>query len=170
MSVADSDELDAVRDAIERHDWQTALDAARAVALDDPAGEADRADLEAEAAWWLGRLEDCIAAREHAYHLYDDLDDRRRAGQTAVWLWEHHAIYARPAIASGWLRRARRALEDDPECVEYGDLLLREAETAHGGGELEVARRARQPGAGAGAACSGPPTWRQRRSRRRDES
>ena len=43
--------------------------------------------------------------------LYDELGDQRRAGQCAVWLWEHHAIYARPAIASGWLRRARRALD-----------------------------------------------------------
>ena len=58
-----------------------------------------------------------------------------------MWLWEHHAIYARPAIASGWLRRARRALEDDTECVEYGNLLLREAETAHGAGELDEAPR-----------------------------
>ena len=38
------------------------------------------------------------------------------------------AFRARPAIAGGWLRRARRALDDDPECVEHGALLLREAE------------------------------------------
>ena len=133
------DGLAATRAAIARHDWQGALDEARAVAFDDPATEADRADLEAEAAWWLGRLEDCISAREHAYRLYEDVGDQRRAGQCAVWLWEHHAIYARPAIASAWLRRARRALGDDTECVEYGALLLREAETAHGGGELDPA-------------------------------
>ena len=59
-------------------------------------------------------------ARERAYRAYDELGDHRRAGQCAVWLCEHHAFRARPAIAGGWLRRARRALEDDPECVEYG--------------------------------------------------
>jgi ATP/maltotriose-dependent transcriptional regulator MalT len=37
------------------------------------------------------------------------------------------------------LRRARRALDGDVECVEYGALLLREAETAHGGGDLDGA-------------------------------
>ena len=44
-----------------------------------------------------------------------------------------------PPIASAWLQRARRALEDDTECVEYGALVLREAEVAHGGGDLETA-------------------------------
>lgn len=128
-----------IHQALGNHEWQDALDAARALTFDDPALEADRLDLEAEAAWWLGRLEDCIAAREAAYRIYDDLGNHRRAGQCAVWLWEHHAICARPSIASGWLRRARRALDGDPDCVEYSNLLLREAETAHGGGDLDRA-------------------------------
>ena len=133
------DALRTTRDAVARHDWQAALDLARDTGFDDPAVEADRLDLEAEAAWWLGRLEDCIAAREQAYRIYDQLNDHRAAGQCAVWLWEHYAIVAKPAIASGWLRRARRALEDDTECVEFGNLLLREAETAHGSGDLDLA-------------------------------
>ena len=33
---------------------------------------------------------------------------RPGAGQCAVWLWEHHLLKARPSIAGGWLRRARR--------------------------------------------------------------
>lgn len=136
-----SDALAPVRVALSRHDWQGALDAARAASFDDPGLEADRLDMEAEAAWWLGRLDDCIAAREAAHRLYDERGDQRRAGQCAVWLWEHHAICARPSIASGWLRRARRSLDGDTECVEYGNLLLREAELAHGCGDLGRARR-----------------------------
>ena len=58
---------------------------------------------------------------------YDELGDRRRSGQCAVWLYEHYCFKARPAIAGGWLRRARHALEDDPESAEYGALRLREA-------------------------------------------
>jgi ATP/maltotriose-dependent transcriptional regulator MalT len=137
MSVDDA--LACVHDALGRHDWQDALDAARAASFDDPGLEADRLDLEAEAAWWLGRLEDCIAVREAAYRAYDELGDIRRAGQCAVWLWEHHAICSRPSVAGGWLRRARRALDGDTECVEYGNLVLREAEMAHGCGELDLA-------------------------------
>ena len=133
------DPLASVHEALRRSDWQVALDAARAADVDTPALEADRLDSEAEAAWWLGRLDECIVAREAAYRLYDEQDDRRRAGQCAVWLWEHHAICARPAAANGWLRRARRALDADTECVAFGNLLLREAEMAHGAGALDRA-------------------------------
>jgi ATP/maltotriose-dependent transcriptional regulator MalT len=134
-----SDGLGPVREALARHDWQAAFDAAGTVSVDSPDLEADRSDMLAEAAWWLGRLDECIAARERAFLLFDELGDHRRAGQCAVWLWEHHAIGARPAIAGGWLRRARRALAADPLCVEHGALLLREAETAHGSGDLDGA-------------------------------
>jgi ATP/maltotriose-dependent transcriptional regulator MalT len=137
MSVGDP--LEAVHEALRRHDWQAALNTARGTNVDAPALEAARLDAEAEAAWWLGRLDECIAAREAAYRIYEEQDDRRRAGQCAVWLWEHHAICARPAAASGWLRRARRSLEGDTETVPYGNLLLREAEMAHGAGDLDRA-------------------------------
>jgi ATP/maltotriose-dependent transcriptional regulator MalT len=137
--VTSEDLLADVRESIARHDWEGALGLARDLRFDDPVTEAERLDLEAEAAWWLGRLDDCIAAREEAYRVYDELGSSRRAGQCAVWLWEHHAICARPSVASGWLRRARRALEGDEDCVEAGNLLLREAETAHGRGDLDEA-------------------------------
>jgi ATP/maltotriose-dependent transcriptional regulator MalT len=135
-----ADALAAARDLRSRHDWLAALEAATAASVSSPEDEAERCDLVADAAWWLGRLQDCIEARERAYRLFDELGERRRAGQCAVWLWEHHAIGARPAIAGAWLRRARRALESEPDCVELGALLLREAETAHGSGNLDQAR------------------------------
>ncbi len=121
-----------VRAAIERQDWSAAQDLAEAAQPTDPGEAAELADLCAEALWWLGRVDDCISAREDAYHGYLELGRSRDAGQCAVWLWEHHAISARPAIAGAWLRRARNELDGDPECVEYGALLLREAETADG--------------------------------------
>ena len=116
----------------------------------DPAVEAERLDLLADAAWWLGRLDDCIDARERAYVLYDELGDDRRAGQCAVWLYEHHCFRASPSIAGGWLRRARRALDADEDCAEFGALLLREAEIAHGSGDLEVAAALAERGVGLG--------------------
>lgn len=145
--VSEQNSLAAARLALSRCDWQAAYDAASSAhsADPDPACEADRLDVLAEAAWWLGRLEECIEGREAAYARYDELGDRRRAGQCAVWLYEHYCFKARPAIAGGWLRRARHALEDDPESTEYGSLRLREAETAHGRGELqESAHTARE--------------------------
>jgi ATP/maltotriose-dependent transcriptional regulator MalT len=133
------DALDAARSSLLRHDWQAAFEGADAASVDTPELEADRADMLADAAWWLGRLDDCIEARERAYRIFDDLGEYRRAGRCAVWLYEHHAFRARPAMAGAWLRRARRALAGDPHCVEHGALLLREAEAAHGGGDLDGA-------------------------------
>ena len=43
-------------------------------------------------------------------------------------------------MASGWLRRARRALSGDTGCPEYGSLILREAEVAEERETLRVLR------------------------------
>ena len=56
-----------------------------------------------------------------------------------MFLYEHHVFKVQLAIAGAWLRRARRVLDDDHESVAFGAVLLREAEVAHGGGELDVA-------------------------------
>ena len=140
--MPDHDPLDAARRALAACDWRGAYDAAVAAPTSDPAADAARLDVLADAAWWLGQLDECIDDRERAYVAYDELGDRRRAGQCAVWLYEHHCFKARPAIAGGWLRRARHALEDEQESVEYGALRLREAEVAHGRGELAEATAA----------------------------
>lgn len=132
--------LEAAREAWARHDWQECFDAAIACdAANDDVVEAERLDLLADAAWWLGRLDDCIDARERAYRLFDSSGDDRRAGQCAVWLYEHHCFRASPSVASGWLGRARRALGRGAECAELGALILREAEVAHGSGDLDTA-------------------------------
>jgi ATP/maltotriose-dependent transcriptional regulator MalT len=132
--------LEAARDALARCAWAEALEVARSAGTSDGGAEADRLDIMAEAAWWLGRLDDCIDAREEAYARYEKLGDRRRAGQCAVWLYEHHQMKARSAVAGAWLRRGRRALETETDTVEFGNLLLREAEVAHGSGDLDRAR------------------------------
>ena len=144
--MASADPLAGARDALARHEWETGFALLHELQLDDPAAEAERLDVLAWALWWLGRMEDCIEARHGAYRIFDELGDTRRAGGAAVWLYEHHAQRVRGAIASGWLQRARRALETDTNCIEHGALLLREAELAHGGGALddaaELGRRA----------------------------
>ena len=137
--VKDQGQLDAAHVALSNCDWQGAYDAvSRPGARDDPSLDADRLDVLADAAWWLGRLDECIDAREAAYARWDELGEPRRAGQCAVWLYEHYCFKARPAIAGGWLRRARHALGSDPESVEYGALRLREAEADHGSGNLDA--------------------------------
>jgi ATP/maltotriose-dependent transcriptional regulator MalT len=130
--------LARANDALKQYDWHGVHDAVLDTGW-SPELEGTRLELLGEAAWWLGHLDACIDARERAYNTYEAGGERRRAGMCAVWLWENYSFKSRPAIASGWLRRARRALDDDRECEEYGALVLREAETAHGSGELETA-------------------------------
>jgi hypothetical protein len=129
------DALAAARDALARHDWQEAYDAAsRGGGPDgDRCAEAARLDLLADAAWWLGRMDECIEHREAAFAAFDECGEQRRAGQCAVWLYEHYCFRAQPTIGGAWLRRARQRLDRDAECTEYGNLVLREAEVARAG-------------------------------------
>jgi DNA-binding CsgD family transcriptional regulator len=133
--------VEAAREALARHDWQAAYDATEPTAGmgADRLGEAALLDARAEAAWWLGRMDDCIDAREAAFAIFDECDARRRAGQCASRLHEHYCFKAQPSIGGAWLQRAHRLLDGDTECVEYGSLVLREVEVAHGRGELELA-------------------------------
>lgn len=126
-------------DALARHEWQRCYDVASGFEGETPSEEVRRLELLGEALWWLGRLDEAIDARQKAYRLAEGLGDTRRAGNCAVWLYENQCQRARPAVASGWLRRARRALTNDHGCVEHGALLLREAELAHGEGRLDEA-------------------------------
>jgi len=145
LSERESEALEQARAALARCAWDEALSIAGSATTHTTGDEAGRLDIVAEAEWWLGRMDSCIEAREQAYALYESGGDGLRAGQCAVWLWEHYQIRAKPAIAGGWLRRARRALEPHPESVEFGSLVLREAELAHGSGDLDGAlRRARE--------------------------
>jgi DNA-binding CsgD family transcriptional regulator len=135
LRVDDAD-LPSARALLDRHAWEEAY---ALLSTDPESPDPAWCEALAEAAWWTGRLQACIAGRERAYALLDAAGDRRGAGRNATWLFEHHCFRAQPSIGGGWLRRARRALAGDPECVEHGYLLLREAQQAHGGGDLVLA-------------------------------
>jgi DNA-binding CsgD family transcriptional regulator len=131
-------EVAKAQEALAACDWSTAYDLLSQAGV---AASDDAAALEvlADACWWVSRLEECIAARERAYALHEQAGDRRAAGFQAVRLFENHIFKGRPAVAGGWLGRARGLLATEPECAEQGVLLVREAEAAHGQGELDNA-------------------------------
>lgn len=148
--------LEEARRALDGCEWERAYALLAASDPDDPVEAAERHDLLADACWWLGRLEECIDARQRAYTCFETLGLHRRAARAAVWCYEHHCFMARPAIGGAWLQRARRALDGDEECAEWAHLQLREAEVAHGHGDLaralecanaalDLGRRLREP-------------------------
>jgi DNA-binding CsgD family transcriptional regulator len=108
----------------------------------DPAGLA-AAELEAlaEAAWWLCKADESIAARQRAYAAFRDARDDRGAARAAARLFHEHFYRGEGAVAVGWLRRGFRHLEQDPDCVEAGWLQMAEAELRLHQGPVEQAAR-----------------------------
>jgi ATP/maltotriose-dependent transcriptional regulator MalT len=94
-----------------------------------PAG-LDAAELEAlaEAAWWLCRTGESIAARHRAHAAFRRAGDDRGAARTAARLFHDHFYRGEAAVAVGWLRRGFRHVERDPGCREHGWLECARAE------------------------------------------
>jgi ATP/maltotriose-dependent transcriptional regulator MalT len=74
----------------------------------------------------------------------------RQAALVALRLFYTFSVRGESAVATGWLRRATRLLEGEPEGIEHGQLALAEARVARARGdadrELSCARRAIQLG------------------------
>lgn len=111
--------IDGGRAAVDARDWSQGLALLREA---DGAGALDPGDVErlAEAAFWMGHLEECIEARERAYAGLVEEGDVRAAALVALHLAFHHAGREALAVAAGWLESASTLLADLPECVEQG--------------------------------------------------
>ena len=137
MSQAADDPVQAGREAIKRHAWREAFDYFRAAAPSSliPSDYAQWA----EAAWWTGRLDECIAAREHAHNGFLEQGNRRGAGLMAAELAHDHEFKHAFPIAAAWNSKAERLLEQEPESPEHGILSRRRTNAALGKGDLDSA-------------------------------
>src|SRR2546428_5460498 len=135
---AGEDVTEAGRSALARHAWRTAFetlsgaDAARSLAVED-------LERLAESAWWIGRIDNCIAARERAYTAYMEQGNPRRAAVVAVLLAEDFFRRQAKSLGDGWLKRAERLLQDVPECQAHGALLRLHAILALDEGNVDKA-------------------------------
>jgi len=92
--------------------------------------------------WWQEDLAACLEARERAFRSYRADGDRRGAARMAQWIGDDHLWYGgAPALAEGWLARARRLLDGLEECPEHGWQSVFDAYMALGIGDLETAHR-----------------------------
>lgn len=110
------------REALRRHAWHDAFEQLRAADATQPLPPEDLERL-GEAAEWIGRLDDCIAARERAHAGYLERGQERRADFAALLLTHTHFAKGQGALAMGWLRRAERLIGPEPESIEYGHLV-----------------------------------------------
>ncbi len=114
--------VEAGRQAAPRHSWHEVYDAFRGA---DPQ-ELRPEDLEsfAEAAWWIGRLDEAIALRERSYAGFASAGERVSAARIALALTWDNAGRGAHAVAHGWFANASRLLEGLPESSEHAYLAV----------------------------------------------
>jgi DNA-binding NarL/FixJ family response regulator len=124
MSVAPA--IDEAAAALARQDWVAARGLYEAaLASQETAGALEGF---AVASWWLDDVAAAIDARERAYALRRASKQTVEAARLAGFLaWDYGAFRGATAVASGWLERARRLLEDLPRSAEEAWLPLIEA-------------------------------------------
>jgi DNA-binding NarL/FixJ family response regulator len=111
--------LQAAHEALARGAWEDARRSfTDALAVQETPAALEGLGL---ASWWLDDGATVFDAREKAYRLYHARGDRRGAGRVAMSLAED-AIYFRgqPAVARGWLGRARELLAGHEPIPEHG--------------------------------------------------
>jgi tetratricopeptide (TPR) repeat protein len=143
----DSSELLAeARRAFERRDWAAARDGFKAVRGKVELEAADYSAL-GDSAWWLGDIDEALAAFEAAYRLYLQGDQPRQAAFNALGLAVSLFLRGEVQIGSGWMSRAQRLLRNEPEGVEHAYLVTLDLENCLAEGDLDgVIERARHVG------------------------
>jgi len=117
-------ELERGRESYRLRGW---ADGYRSLALADARTPLGPEDLEllARAAYLIALDDDCLHALERAHRAYLDSGEAVGAARCAFWLGFRLVALGEMGPATGWLARARRALERvERECVEHGYLQL----------------------------------------------
>lgn len=134
--------------ALERADWEAARCAFGSVL---EAGEsAEACEGLGQALWFLGSVQEGIAARERAFAEYLREGSCGDAARIAVWVSHQYLISGRASAARGWLARAERAIERVPDCAGHGWVAVERArhassveeQTAHAWRAMQIARDA----------------------------
>jgi ATP/maltotriose-dependent transcriptional regulator MalT len=126
MSVEQRSGLEAGRKALETGAWQDArLAFERLLQVEETPEALEGLGL---AAWWLDLADLVFDSRERAFRGYRSRGDDRSAARIAVWLaWDSAAFRGEEGVAKGWLQRARRLLEGQPDSPEHAFLAARDA-------------------------------------------
>jgi DNA-binding CsgD family transcriptional regulator len=128
-------ELERAREYHCTHAWLDACDAFEAVDRVTPLAIEDLERL-AESAHILGRGDQAARLLQRLYQVHAAAGDTGRAVRVAFYLW--HVLIAKGEFghAGGWIARAWRLAEAEPDCPELGYLLVPEAERQFGAGEF----------------------------------
>lgn len=122
--------MDEARAAVERHDWQGALD----LLTPDRDLDADALLLKAEALWWDGQPQAAEEAYEQAFAGFLASDRVSDAAVVAGLLAYMAARRSAMAVAGGWVSRLGELLDGQPESLGHvWSLALQQAFALFGG-------------------------------------
>jgi DNA-binding CsgD family transcriptional regulator len=117
-------ELERGRESYAERAWADAYEALSGADQAAPLGAEDL-ELQATAAYMLGRDADVLTAWERAHHSHLDAGEALRAVRCAFWLGVNLVLQRELSPAMGWFGRAQRLLErEQRDCVERGYLLI----------------------------------------------
>jgi class 3 adenylate cyclase len=121
--VSDTATLEQARTALDEHAWSEAY---ASLSWLDHEGDLGGADLErlGEAAWWNAHPRESLDAFARSYAAYVAEGDSARAAFVALRLAFEHFETRDVAQWNGWMGRATRLLEDQPESAVHGYLEL----------------------------------------------
>jgi class 3 adenylate cyclase len=119
VSQVVQDPLEAGRDALRRREWVDAYEHLRAA---DESAELAPEDLLllGEAAMWNGHMDELAAYLERAYRGYLQQSKTLRAAYVATWIAHEQKNLLQMSQANGWMGRAKRLLDLEPESAEHG--------------------------------------------------
>src|SRR5664279_3452728 len=113
------DDLIQAREVFERREW-VAADATPAASGDLVGNDFDNLGT---AAFLLGRKNDCVLAYQRAYDSHLEAGDPLSAVRSAYFLAMELFTNGEPAVASGWVSRGARLLDEHGyDVVERGYL------------------------------------------------
>jgi class 3 adenylate cyclase len=132
--------LDAGREAVRRRDWASAFEL---LSEADKAGDLSAEDVEllGQAALWAGRFDTHSDANERAYAAYLEEGNKTRAAYMATTLAHELKNQLQASVASGWLARAKRLLDESEESPEHGYWALQRSLVALGEHDFDESYR-----------------------------
>jgi DNA-binding NarL/FixJ family response regulator len=136
--MATAGSLEQGRAAFDRKDWRTAHEQLTAADVDDPLAAADLECL-ARALYLAGEDEESRLVLERAHHAFLERGDIAGAVRCAFWIGMGLMERGETGRGGGWLARAARLVQDGPETVERGYLLVPDGLQALFGGDAAEA-------------------------------
>ncbi len=115
--------LERGRDAIDRHAWAEALEVFGAADLDGSLAPDDLEHL-STAAWWAGRPDEASDALERAFNAYAEAGRSSDAARVSMLLAYQAFRRRNGSVGGGWIARAARLLESEPESGLHARFLV----------------------------------------------